>query len=659
MTHTLHIDFETRSTVDLRKTGVYVYAADPSTDVWCAAYAFDDDPVQLWLPGQECPPSIIECVMQNWTITSHNAAFERIIWRDVLGPRYGWPVPKLTQWHCTMAMALAMALPGSLENAAAAVGLEARKDMDGHATMMRMAKPRRPRKGENPNGVYWFDDEERKQKLYEYCRNDVAVERELEKRLLPLRPSEQRLWWLDQVINDRGVHVDTALCEAALKIVDQAAEWLDHEMTQVTRGAVGACTNVGEITAWLRENGCPEVDSIAKGEIDALLARRDLSPAVRRVLELRKEAAKASVAKIDALLRGKSADHRARGLCQYHAASTGRWGGRRFQPQNIKRPDLEDVDGAIEAVATGDANYVQMTYGEPLAVVGDCLRGMISAAPGNKLVAADFSNIEGRVQAWFGGEQWKLDAFRAYDAGKGHDLYKIAYARSFGIRPENVDKPQRQIGKVMELALGYAGGVGAFQKMAVGYGVQVSDGKADELKIAWREAHPGIVQFWWDLEEAACAAVKNPGRPFTVGGQIVFKTAGSFCWMRLPSGRAICYPYPQIVDVTTPWGKVKPTFSYMGVNSYTRKWERCRAHGGVLFNNVVQGTARDVMAEAMIRCEQAKYPVVLTVHDEIVSEVRADYGSLGEFRRLMTLVPAWAEGLPVAAGGFEATRYRK
>lgn len=666
MTHTLHLDFETKSAVDLKKAGVYVYAADLTTDVWCAAYAVDDGPVQLWVPGDclthaagnDCPPEIRRAVEQGWTIIAHNANFERAIWKSVLGPRYGWPVPKLTQWRCTMSMALAMALPGSLENAAAAVGLEARKDMDGHSTMMRMAKPRKPRKGENPKGLYWFDDEDRKQKLYAYCRNDVEVERQLEKRLVQLRPQEQQLWWLDQVINDRGVYVDTALCNAALKIVDQAAEWLDAEMRAITRGHVGACTNVGEITAWLRANGCPDVDSIAKGELDALLARRDLSPTVRRVLELRKEAAKASVAKIDALLRGKNDDNRARGLCQYHAASTGRWGGRRFQPQNIKRPDLEDVDGAIGAVATGDAQYVQLLFGEPLAVVGDCLRGMVSAAPGARLIAADFSNIEGRVQAWFGGEEWKLEAFRAFDAGTGHDLYKVAYSRSFGIRPENVDKSQRQVGKVMELALGYAGGVGAFQKMAVGYGVEVSDEKADELKVAWRDAHPGIVQFWYDLERAAIYAVRNPGKPGRCG-QIVFKTAGSFCWMRLPSGRAICYPYPIVEERPTPWGDMKPSFSYMGVNSYTRKWERCYAHGGVLFNNVVQGTARDIMAEAMVRVERAKYPVVLTVHDEIVAERRIGEGSLDEFQRLMTTVPEWAPGLPVAAGGFEAMRYRK
>ena len=653
----LHIDFETRSAVDLKKAGIYVYAADETTDAWCAAYAMDDERIDLWTPeGDE--GDVRYALKHAERVTAHNANFERIINQYLMSKRYGWHVPKLTQWRCTMSMALAMALPGSLENAAAAVGLEFRKDMEGHSTMMRMAKPRRPRKGELPNGVYWFDDAERKQKLYDYCRNDVAVERELEKRLLPLRPSEQTLWWLDQRINDRGVHVDVPLCNAALKVVEQAATWLDQEMRDVTRGAVSSCSNVNDITAWLRDHGCPDVDSIAKGAIDDLLARPFLSAEVRRVLELRREAAKASVAKIAALIHGKSDDNRARGLLQYHAASTGRWAGRRFQPQNIKRPGIEDVEGVVQAVRTGCARTVEILYGEPLAAVGDTLRGMISAAPGNKLVAADFSNIEGRMQAWFGGEQWKMDAFRAFDAGTGHDLYKIAYARSFGIQPENVDKPQRQIGKVMELALGYAGGVGAFQKMATGYGVIVSDAKADNLKIAWREAHPGIVRYWYELEEAAISSVQQPGRVFTAG-KVAFRTAGSFCFMRYPSGRAMCFPYPQIKDVTTPWGKVKPAFTYMGVNSYTRKWERCEAHGGVLFNNVVQGAARDVQAEAMVRVERAGYPVILSVHDEIVAEPRAGFGSAKEFQRLMSVLPPWADGLPIAASGFEGERYKK
>jgi DNA polymerase len=662
---TLHIDFETRSVVNLRKTGVYVYAAHPTTDVWCAAWAIDDGPVGLWIPNGLLDIPIGTAVREGWTFVAHNANFERSIWAGILAPRYGWPQPTLEQWRCTMAQAYAMGLPGSLENAAAAVGLEHCKDMGGRDLMLRMARPRRARKGELPNGIYWFDDENRKQRLYEYCRQDVEVERALDKRLLALRPAEQRLWHLDQVINDRGIFVDVDLCNSALKVVETAAAWLNAEMRELTDGQVSATTNVGELSRWLAGEGFPMV-SVDKEAIDDMLVQSGLPVRVRRVLEIRREAAKASVAKIKALLTGRSDDGYARGLLQYHAASPGRWAGRRFQPQNIVRPTLEDVDAAISVVATGSADAVRLVYGEPLAVVGDCLRGLVRAFPGRKLFAADFSNIEGRLIAWLAGEEWKLQAFRDFDVGQGHDIYKLAYARSFNVQPETVDKPQRQVGKVMELALGYQGGVGAFQKMAGNYGLEVSDDRADELKMAWREAHPNVVQYWYDLEHAAKSAIMNRGK-ITSAGRISFRVAGSFMFMRLPSGRCICYPYPKIKDKMTPWGEMRPQVCYMGVDSYTRKWTECFAHGGLLFNNAVQGTARDIEAEAMVRLADAGYEtwdpmghgIVLTVHDEIVCEVPKDFGSVEEFESIITALPAWAEGLPVAASAWTGERYQK
>lgn len=658
MARTLHIDFESKSTVDLRATGVYVYASDPTTDVWCAAYAVDDEPVQLWTPDQPTPEAFVRAAtLRGWTLVAHNANFEMTMIERLLGPRYGWPVPEIGKWRCTMAQALAMALPGSLAEAAKAVGLDIVKDMTGRDQMLRMSKPRRPRKGELPGQTYWFDDAARLERLYAYCRQDVEVERALDRRLLALRPAEQKLWHLDQVINARGVYVDRELCHAAKRIADESAKWLNDELCELTGGAAKKTTNVADITQWLIGEGvyASKLDKEAVGE---MLARPDLSPAARRVLEIRQEAAKAAVKKIDALLKGCNEDGRARGLLQFHSASTGRWAGRRFQPQNIARPKLEDVDSAIDLVGQGDAAAVQMVYGEPLAVVSDCLRGMIRAAPGNRLYAADFSNIEGRVQAWVAGEHWKLAAFRDFDAGRGPDLYKVAYSRSFGIPTSEVDKDQRQVGKVMELALGYQGGVGAFQKMAAVYRVTVSDERADELKVAWREAHPNIVECWYDLENAAKAAIQNRGKVFTAG-PVAFRVAGSFMFMRLPSGRSICYPYPCIVEKAVPWGGTRPTVSYKGLDSYTRQWTDCFAHGGLLFNNVVQGIARDIEAEAMMRVEEAGYWNVLSVHDEVVSEVPEDFGSVEEFERLMTTLPDWAKGLPVAAGAWTAERYRK
>ncbi|MCC7253957.1 DNA polymerase, partial [Hyphomicrobium sp.] len=522
----LHIDFETRSTVDIKKTGAYVYAEHPTTDLWCACYAFDDGPVETWRPGAPCPDAIFDHVIDGGLVYAHNAAFERVIWHHILAKRYGWPEPSVAQWRCTMVMAYAMALPGALEDAAPAAGIDLRKDAAGHRLMLQMARPRRV---EADKPIWWTDDA-KLNRLIAYCMTDVEVERELAKRLRPLKESELDLWHLDQVINDRGVHVDVALCNAAKAVVATTADKLDEAMRAVTEGAVGACSNVGQLIAWVRTFGV-ETESIAKDVLEELLAT-DLPAPVRTALELRREAAKASVAKIDALMRGMGADGRAKGLLQFHAAGTGRWAGRRFQPQNLKRPQIEDTDTAIAVLMAGDADLVEALYGEPLSVVGDCIRGMVAAPPGKKIVAADYANIEGRVLAWLAGESWKLDAFRAYDAGTGPDLYKLMASRIYGVPHQEVTKPQRLIGKVSELACGYQGGLGAFQSMAVVYLVKVEDSLAEDIKTKWRAANPAIKSFWWDLERAAIDAVENPGKTTAVR-DIRFKVAGSFLFMRL------------------------------------------------------------------------------------------------------------------------------
>ena len=374
MTHA-HIDFETRSAVDLRKTGVYPYSEDPSTSIWCAAYAADDGPVLLWTPDSD--EGDLKYLLKHCeTATGHNANFERMLHRGVLAPRFGIPELPIEKWRCTMAQALAMSLPGSLDNAAAALGIDMQKDPKAYASMIRMSKPR---KTLSDGSHTWWAEPERLDQLYAYCKADVVQERELGKRLLPLRPAELKLWHLDQAINDRGVHVDTKLCHAAKKIVKATQEKLDKKMCEMTDWEVRSCSAVGQLTAFCRAHGV-DTDSVAKDQIDILLARDDLPDDVRAALELRKLGSRASVAKIDALLIGMSNDGRAKGLLQFHAASTGRWGGRRYQPQNLIRPqEGVDIDEMIDDVMTGDVDLIEMLYGDPLTAVANCLRGMVRA----------------------------------------------------------------------------------------------------------------------------------------------------------------------------------------------------------------------------------------------------------------------------------------
>lgn len=345
---TLHIDFETRSTVDLRKAGAHVYAESPTTDVWCMAWCLNDGPVNLWAAG-DCFPFGAEedvAILRGATVVAHNASFELAIWNRLMVPRYGWPPLDPRQVRCTMSQAYAMALPGGLDDAAAAVGLDVRKDAEGSRLMMQMARPRAVK---DDGTIVWWDDEARRQRLYEYCRQDVRVERELEKRLLQLTPAEQELWVLDQKINDRGVRVDLKTIGKLISAVETMQARLTHRMVRVTGGRVEGASKVQQLEAWVAER-IGEIDGLAKADVTALLERDDLPADVREALEIRREAAKSSVAKLKAMRAAACADGRVRGTMQYHGASTGRWAGRRIQPQNFPRPTLEqrDIEGVIE-----------------------------------------------------------------------------------------------------------------------------------------------------------------------------------------------------------------------------------------------------------------------------------------------------------------------
>lgn len=664
----LHIDFETFSACDLREAGLDNYANDPTTDVWCMAYALNDAPINMAVreafsygPGTEVGFHVVN----GGTVVAHNAAFELAIWNRIMVPLYGWPELKPEQVQCTMAMAYAMSLPGALERAAPALGIDERKDAAGGRVMLQMSRPREIK----PNGtIVWWDDPVKLQQLYDYCKQDVEVERALHKRLLGLPGRERDLWLLDHRINSRGVAVDRPAVESAIAVVESEQHRLNLEMRRVTNNAVATCSAVGQLGDWIRYRGVT-MPGVAKADVLDALAGPDLPADVAHALRLRQEAAKTSTAKLSKMLSAASSDGRLRGMFAYHGASTGRWAARRVQLHNLPRPKLKqpEIEGVIAILGKPltpghKARLIEMLYGPPLDIISSCLRGFICAGPGNDLIAGDFANIEGRGIAWLAGEEWKLKAFRAQDAGTGPGIYELAYARAFSCPPSEVVGEKRQVGKVMELALGYQGGVGAFQTMAKAYNVIVSDETADDFKVRWREAHPKIVQFWYDLENAALEAVRNPRQIFSVRqGRIFFRLNGSFLWCRLPSGRNICYPYPKLKERETPWGEMKEQVHYMTVDGTTNKWVETHAYGGKWAENITQAISRDILAHAMTELEKRHYDVVLHVHDEAVTEVPETAAASTEtnVRRIMEMTPPWATGFPIKVEVWRGKRYRK
>jgi DNA polymerase len=358
--HVLHRDIEIRSRASLKLVGAQRYAADPSTEVLCCAYAVDNDPVQLWRPGDPVPTEfVIAAQNRNWIVAAFNDSFEAAIEKQVLSPQYRWPIVPIEQHQCTQARSLAVGLPARLSAVADALELSHRKDAAGERLMHQTSKPRHARKNEDPEGIYWFDDEERLDRLYSYCAQDVRVERELYNRLPPLSPAEEQLWQLSHEINVRGFHIDRAFAEAARKIAEAAAPEIDQQIAEITAGDVTTINQVAKLTAWLQDHGC-SLQKLDKKAIERQLQKGDdeLAAPLRRVLELRLNGAQAAVKKISALLARAGADDRIRGGFGYHRAATGRWGGEGFQPQNLKRPVVDDLDAAIAAVATGDYQHV-------------------------------------------------------------------------------------------------------------------------------------------------------------------------------------------------------------------------------------------------------------------------------------------------------------
>lgn len=695
------IDIETFSTCDLKRCGAYRYAEDPSTEVLCLSFAFDDEPVQLWIPyivpmdavspllekrprlvwtsGPAVPARLRQHIEEGGEVHAHNYAFERTVLNRVAGQKLNFPTLTIAQGRCTAARCRAHGLPGELDSAAGALGLPG-KDETGRMDMLALSKPR---KGKEPR---WTPENapERFARLYGYNCTDTEVERSIGLELPDLSRREQRVFELDQAINDRGIAVDLVAVENARTLIDEYKRRLAFQCEMETGYSP---TQREKIAEWVRDHGYPHLTDLQVETIKHAVKDPRCPQDVATILRLYSTYNAKAVSKYDTIADAVCADGRLRGMFLYHGAATGRWASRIVQLQNLFRPVIDDCDTAIEALGYRDLDWLIDLYPEtdPLKVIASCIRGMLVPGEGKVLQSLDYAAIESRVNAWLWGEEWKLKAFREFDAGTGPDLYKLAYARAFRVPVEDVTKDERQIGKVMELALGYEGGVGAFVDMAATYGIDL-DAMASEvrqvlppdvidsgvwmwekfghrselsrdtfiacdgIKQLWRRSHPKITAGWKALKEASILAIQNPGTVYNVAqNKLAFKVEGRFLKMRLPSGRCLHYLDPETDG---------ESLSYMGVDTETRQWKRTKSYGGRVDENGDQAISRDLLVNGMLELEAAGYPTVGSVHDEEISEIDPSK-SLEEAQALFCRAPAWAAGLPLASEGWHAKRFRK
>ena len=646
---TVFWDIETRSTVPLEKAGAHRYASDPTTEVLCVAYAIDDGAPQIWFWGEPIPADIIAVAKTDppdWV--AHNFMFERAIAAHKL-IAVGWPEIPLSRQICTMSMALACALPPALEKLALALGLPLEKDEEGRKLMQRMSKPLPRRRRDPADLVRWLDSPEARRRLGEYCKRDVAVERLAYHALPKLSPSEQAYFTLDAVINARGFHADVVLAQAARNIAHNEQLAINAEIADLTEGEINTVGQVEKIKAFVRQHG-HKIETLNKHTIATILAHEP-GDAVRRLLELRREGARASVSKLDSLLLGVDSNQRLRGCLRFHGSSTGRWTGRLFQPQNLKRIEIADIDAAVDAILAGDLDRIR-ALGAPLTVAADITRSLVCAAPRCTLIGADFSAVESRVLAWLSGERWKLEAYRKYDqtGDPQYEPYCVLASEALKRTVTPDDETGRAFGKVYDLAFGFGGGLGAWRKLD--HTDTYSDTEIERFKTAFRNSHPATKQFWHELERAAHRCVFTRQR--IEFGRLAFEMQNGTLLLTLPSGRRLSYPEARLIP-----GKFEGTRELQYKDNARGKWDDYGAWYGALVENVVQATARDLLANAMVRVEAAGYSIVLTVHDEIICEIPEGFDSLDEFHRLMTVLPDWAEGLPVAARVWTRQRYAK
>jgi len=688
-----HIDIESFSTVDLKKCGAYRYAEDETTEVICLGYAFDDDPVHLWITmerdriteevenkirryvakmtrgivylGLKCPTDLKNHARDGRQFRAHNSNFERIMLRGHAGKRIGFPKTKLSQWYCTAHKAAVHALPRDLERLAKAIKAPHLKDSNGKADMMRITKPRKPSKN-NPATRWTIEDHPDKYlSMWKYNVDDVLCERACDEIIPDVTKKERRIFLLDQIINDRGWKVDLdrvadvqhLTAEYKKQLVKKCGKIAKYEDPETGDLLPIRPTQTQKFAEWVRAQGV-ELENLQAQTIKDALKQPQMPQNVRWALRIRQLHEMKAPAKYTAMERAVCADGALRGMFLIYGGSPGRWSSRIVQLQNLFRPIIKDPEVAIEAFRERDIDWIKTLYSKnPMEIFASCVRGMLIPRRGHDLIFADYAAIEARIVMWLADSKEMLKIFEThglayeYTAAK---MFRLARDLESLKRQKKEHEMKRFLGKIAVLALGYQGGGAAFVKMAKQYGVEISFEQGEEYKLDWREANPEVADYetglWANLNNAAIDAVLNPGVT-TKTNKLQFRVVNDYLYMRLPSGRKIAYYKPWVEH-----GELR----FMGIDTYTGQWCKQSTYGGKILQNASEGIARDLLTHAMLKLHKTKrYPLLGTIHDELVTEPREGEGDVDEVCEMMCDKEEWAAGLPVRAEGIKAKRYRK
>ncbi len=657
------LDYETRSKANLKLVGGYEYARHASTGLLCAAWkigTLEQLPTaktELWspyLPETDLDSLEWAFAVPHVRLVAHNAFFEQVITRFVMPKHidhYEIKSLPISRWMCTASLARSVALPGKLEGAAAALKLPFQKDMEGHRLMLKLSKPRKATKH---NPAVWHQKVSDLKRVMEYCATDVDAETALLLTLPPLQETERRVWELDQKINWRGFRVDRPLVKKTLGWISEESKRHVSEINRLTDGEIDSANKLNKVLKWLTANGASLPNLQKKTVEDALAAGLATGPA-KAMLELRQESAKASTKKYLAYLLRSATDSRIRDSLVFHTASTGRFGGAGLQPHNFPRPNLANIPGIVRILEddTTDLETIRMLWGSPLNVFANTLRPMIQATEGKELFGGDFAGIEVRILFWLAHHEAGLRAYR-----EGRDLYCEIASIIYGRLITKLDTVQRQLGKESILGFGFGLGTKGFFINCKQKGMAVTEQLAERAKKAYRTEHAPVVKLWYNLERAAMAAVKNPGKRYSIN-RTKWWVKDGYLWCELPSGKRLAYYGAQVRDAKKPWGEVSPSLWHWDVHPKTKKWVFVPTHGGRLAENVTQGTAADLMKAAMLRVDEMNYDILITIHDEIISEYERGKRTLKHYVDAMCVAPPWADGLPIKVEGFNGPRYVK